>query len=141
FGFEFTKGPLSNHNEFDLTRYSDIYKYNPSLELDLYDFTFKRIYPRNNLKNKDAVESFKELQSYLDESIKYLEEIDNKIILSITAGIDSRVSAALTRSLKSKVGYLTYTKPLEKLHTKTQERIYRIDEKITRDLKDNLGWN
>src|SRR5699024_8895959 len=84
-GYQFTKRPFSNHNEFDLTRYSDIYKYNPSLELNLNSFTFKRIYPRNTLKNKSAIESFKEIQPYLDESIKYLKNIDNKIILSVTA--------------------------------------------------------
>lgn len=140
-GYKFAKRPLSNHNEFDLTRYEEIFKYNPSLELNLDSFSFKRIYPRHELRNKTADESFKELKPYLDETIKYLERQKDKIILTITAGIDSRVSAALTKSFKDNVEYLTYTKPLDTLNNKTAERIYKIDEKITRDFKENLGWN
>lgn len=139
--YSFTKRPFSNHNEFDLTRYDEIYKFNPSLELDLRTFSFKRIYPRIPLQNISAEKTFDELKPYLDQSIKYLKRQDRKIFTTITGGIDSRVSAALTKSFKNNVEYLTYTKPQESINSKTGKRIYQIDEKIAWELKDNLGWD
>lgn len=138
---DITRRPFRNSTELDFSRYVEINKFNPSLELDLQTYNFKRIYPRTVLIEKSAGDTFNELKPYLDESIKYISNQKNKIFLSITGGIDSRVSAALTNSFRDKVEYLTYTKPISELNTYTAKRIYQIDEYLTHSMKKNIPWN
>lgn len=59
---------------------------------------------------------------------------------TITAGIDSRLSASLTREIKG-MGYLTYVTPESKLASERAKEIYRIDEFITHQMKENLNWS
>lgn len=129
------------HTELDFTRFKDIYKFNPSLFLDYTNFEFTRFYPRENLIRQSSQEVFKEMKPYLDQSRIYLENIDNDKFVSVTAGIDSRVSAALTRDFSNEMEYLTYTQSRKRLATKMAKKIYKIDEKITTDMRDYLGWN
>ncbi|MFD2830013.1 hypothetical protein [Corticicoccus populi] len=139
--FIFNKRSNRKHTELDYTRFKEIYKFNPSLYLKYETFDFVRFYPRKSLSNADLKETFEELKPYLDQSIKYLESLDNNLFLTITGGIDSRVSAALTRDFSNKVEYLTYTKPMDKLATKMAKIIYKTDENITKNMKEYLGWN
>ncbi|WP_166626544.1 hypothetical protein [Jeotgalicoccus sp. S0W5] len=129
------------HTELDFTRFKDIYKFNPSLFLDYTNFEFTRFYPRENLIRQSSQEVFKEMKPYLDQSRIYLENINNDKFVSVTAGIDSRVSAALTRDFSNEMEYLTYTQSRKRLATKMAKKIYKIDEKITTDMRDYLGWN
>lgn len=128
-----------HHTELDYTRYYEIYKMNPSLALNLNDFEFARIYPREPLQDNSPEESFEKMKPYLDESVKWLQNNTQEKFLTITGGIDSRVSASLTRDIPD-VEYLTYLTPRKKLATSMARRIYKIDEEITRDMKRNLGW-
>lgn len=130
---------MLHHTELDYTRYHEIYKMNPSLALDLITFEFTRIYPRNVLKQNSPEDIFEEIKPYLDESIKWLKNNKQEKFLTITGGIDSRVSASLTRDI-SGMEYLTYLTPRKKLATSMARRIYKIDEDITRDMKRNLRW-
>jgi hypothetical protein len=140
-GCHFNKRSNSKHTELDHTRYKEIFKFNPSLQLKYEDFSFKRFYPRTELTKKNYKDIFEELKPYLDQSIKYLENLDKKVIVTVTGGIDSRVSAALTRDFSNKVEYLTYTKPIKDIHNDKAKEIYKIDEEITRDMKNYLGWD
>lgn len=139
----FTISQRSNnkHTELDYTRFKEVYKFNPSLYLKYETFNFVRFYPQDTLKKNTLKEIFDELQPYLDQSIKYLEDLNTNLFLTITGGVDSRVSAALTRDFSSKVEYLTYTQPLDKLATKMAKKIYKTDESITKSMKRYLGWN
>lgn len=130
---------MENHSELDYTRYYNIYKYNPSLKLDTASFKFERIYPRTTLPTRDTSDIFEEILPYLKESVKWLKNNKQRKFLTITAGIDSRVSASLVRTLDD-VEYLTYITPQSKLSTKMAKIIYRTDNFITQSMKDNLGW-
>lgn len=130
---------MLHHTELDYTRFYEIFKLNPSLALDLPTFEFTRIYPRNVLTQSSPEVVFEEIKPYLDESIKWLKNNNQKKFVTITGGIDSRVSASLTRDI-SDIEYLTYLTPRKKLATSMAKRIYKIDEDITRDMKRNLGW-
>jgi len=129
------------HTELDFTRFKEVYKFNPSLYLDYETFEFTRFYPRVELNKKSSIEVFKEMKPYLDESRRFLESIENDKFVTVTAGVDSRVSAALTRDFSNEMEYLTYTQSRKKLATKMAKKIYKIDEKITTDMRDYLGWN
>src|SRR5699024_7182238 len=129
------------HTELDFTRFHDIYKFNPSLYLNYNDFKFTRFYPRVDLITQSSDEVFQELKPFLDQSRLFLEGINNDKFVTVTAGIDSRVSAALTRDFSNEMEYLTYTQARKKLATRMAKKIYKIDEKITTDMRNYLGWN
>ena len=130
---------LSHHTELDYTRFYEVFKLNPSLMLDMNNFTFTRIYPRTDLTEETPEKIHKEITPYLDESINWLKNNKNEKFLTITGGIDSRVSASLSKGV-SGIEYLTYLTPQKKLATKMAKNIYKIDEDITRQMKSNLGW-
>jgi len=130
-----------NHNELDFTRYHDIFKFNPSLSLELNTFEFERVYPRVELKERTSRYTFSEMKEYLDNSIKWLKKNQQYKFLSMTGGVDSRVSAALTRELSDDIEYMTYTKSQKTLKTDLAKLIYSNDEKITKQMQRNLAWN
>lgn len=141
FNIKLTQRYPGFHTELDFTRFKEVYKFNPSLYLDFNDFEFTRFYPRAELLRQPSSEIFSKIKPYLDQSRIYLESLKNKKIVTVTAGIDSRVSASLTRDFSNEIEYLTYTQNTKKLASRMAKKIYRIDEKITRDMKDYLGWN
>lgn len=126
---------------FDFTRYEQIYKFNPSLKLNLMTGEFTRYYPHNEMVNKSMDLIIKELELYFNEMIKWLKKWDKQIILTLTGGYDSRVSMALTNSFSEKVEYVTYLHPnLSRLSDRAQE-IYDVDMFITNSIGTNLNVN
>src|SRR5699024_3169497 len=127
--------------ELDFTRFENIYKYNPSLKLDLKAFIFERIYPREELVTKTVDEVIEEIKPYFNESISWLKNQPNEKFLTITGGIDSRLSAAFTNSFSNQIEYLTYYTPAKKLATQMAKLIHLTDRKIAEQLKYNMKWN
>lgn len=126
---------------FDFTRYESIFKFNPSLKLDLNTWEFKRYYPDNKIVRKSIDAVIKELEVYFNEMIKWLKNSSKEIILTLTGGYDSRVSMALTNSFSEKVEYITYLHPnLARLSERAQE-IYDIDMYVTKTIGKNLNVN
>lgn len=130
-----------NHNELDFTRFHDVFKFNPSLSLELNTFEFERIYPRAELKERTPGYTFNEMKDYLDNSIKWLKQNQQYKFLSMTGGVDSRVSAALTRELSDDIEYMTYTRSQRNIKTELAKLIYSNDDKITGQMQKNLAWN
>src|SRR5699024_3155301 len=83
----------------------------------------------------------KEMKPYLDQEILWLKNQPNEKFLTITGGIDSRLSAALTTSFSDQIEYLTYYTPAKKLATQMARLIHLTDRKIAEQLKNNLKWN
>lgn len=126
---------------FDFTRYQNIFKFNPSLKLDLNSGKFIRYYPQTDIVPKSIDLITKELEVYFDEMIKWLKNWKREIVLTLTGGYDSRVSMALTNSFSERVEYITYLHPnLARLSERAQE-IYEIDEFITKNIGSNLNVN
>ena len=126
---------------FDFTRYESIFKFNPSLKLNLITWEFERYYPSNEIVPKSIDFVIKELEIYFNEMIKWLKNSNKEIILTLTGGYDSRVSMALTNSFSKKVEYITYLHPnLERLSKRAQE-IYDVDLYLTKTIGTNLNVN
>lgn len=124
---------------FDFIRFNQIFKFNPSLKLNLNTWTFERYYPDQELTHKSIDLIMKELEVYFEEMIKWLKNWDKEILLSLTAGYDSRVSMAITREISDKVEYITYLHPnLSRLSERAQE-IYDIDMHVTDMIGTNLN--
>lgn len=126
---------------FDFARYQNIFKFNPSLKLNLNSGEFTRYYPDKDLVPKSIDFITKELEIYFAEMVKWLKNWNKEIILTLTGGYDSRVSMALTNSFSEKVEYITYLHPnLARLSERAQE-IYDIDMFITKNIGTNLNVN
>lgn len=126
---------------FDFTRYEGIYKFNPSLKLNLDKLEFNRYYPVETLQPKNIDFIIEELEGYFDEMIYWLDNIKNNIILTLTGGYDSRVSMALTNSISHKIEYITYIhQNIDRLSARAQE-IYDTDLYITKNIASNFNVN
>lgn len=138
--YKITRRPLEVHNELDFTRYEEIQKFNPSMRLRTKDFTYRRIYPRVQLKSASVETVYRSMKTYLNEMVKWLKNNKQPKFVTVTGGIDSRVSASLTRTIDD-VEYLTYFMPDAYIKSKLAKSIYAVDRKITTEMKDNLRWN
>lgn len=139
--YEITKPSGYKNNSLDYTQFAEIKKYNPSLYTDFKNFDFIRFYPRTQLETRNVEDVFNEMKPYLDEVIKYLRSLSQTIFVTVTGGIDSRVSTSLTRDFSNQLEYLTYTKKRETLDTDLKKLVYRNDQAITAEMKKYLGWN
>ncbi|CAM2893026.1 hypothetical protein [Salinicoccus roseus] len=139
-GMELVRRPGEGHTELDFTRYEEIFKVNPSLRLSLDTFDFERIYPRADVDESDAEYSFEQMKPYLEESRQWLSKAEGELFLTLTAGIDSRVSAALIRPLRERVEFLTYYTPSKYLATRMAKIIHKIDRNVAEQMKDDMGW-
>lgn len=126
---------------FDFTRYETIFKFNPSLKLNLSEYVFERYYPEKEIVRKDIGDILKELDVYFKEMIKWLKNWNNDIILTLTGGYDSRVSMALTNELSHKIEYITYLHPDLKRLSESAQKIYDVDLFITKALEKNFRIN
>jgi len=126
---------------FDFTRFEGIFKFNPSLKLDLKTKEFTRYYPETIIERRSIGDITKELEIYFEQMNIWLKNYDNNIILTLTAGFDSRVSMALTRELSEKVEYITYEhQNIDKLSERAKE-IYEIDMYVTKTIAENFNVN
>src|SRR5699024_2365931 len=139
-GFTITRRPLEVHNELDFTRFEEIQKFNPSMRLRTGDFSYRRIYPRNSMKTSSIEKIYPTISKYFEQMIIWLQNNQQDKFVTITGGIDSRVSAALTKDIDD-IEYLTYTTPISSIKSSLAKTIYKIDTKITNEMKDNLRWN
>lgn len=138
--YKMTRRPLEVHNELDFTRFVEIQKFNPSMRLRTKDFTYRRIYPRIQLTTESVNTVYKSMEPYLTEMINWLKKNKQTKFLTVTGGIDSRVSAALTKEIEG-IEYLTYFMPDKYIRTALAKSIYATDKNITTQMKDNLKWN
>lgn len=138
--YKVTRRPLEVHNELDFTRFEEIQKFNPSMRLRTEDFSYRRIYPRVSIKTASIETIYPTISKYFDQMIKWLKSNQQTKFLTVTGGIDSRVSAALSKNIEG-IEYLTYSVPAKSIKADLARKIYRVDTKITNEMKENLRWN
>ncbi|MDO5741455.1 MAG: hypothetical protein Q4Q13_00740 [Vagococcus sp.] len=111
-GFYASNG--SDQNFADTTSYHDLYRVPANLELNLNNASVNRIYPRelrHQITVQDAVEQLKtaahnHIEVLLSNSSPY-----NRIIVSITAGIDTRTNLVLLKPYVDKLEFFTFDPP------------------------------
>src|SRR5699024_3921517 len=126
---------------FDFTRFEEIFKFNPSLKLNLNEYTFERYYPAKEISRKSIDDILKELDLYFREMTKWRKRWDNDIILTLTGGYDYLVSMALTNELSERIEYITYLHPNPKRLSEAAKKIYDIDLFNTKALEQNFRIN
>lgn len=125
----------------DLSRYQDIYKFNANTRLNVTKNEIKRIYPFKKRKEKSADEVFELIDQEIKETLKYIMSQNKKIICSLTAGHDSKVSLSYLKKYIDKITFFTYTRNLKRSDRESFKKIYRTDQEIVQAIADNLNLN
>lgn len=115
------------------TPYEDIFFLTPNTLLDVKKKEVKRFFPREELQEHSVDHVVKEISLLTKQQIEILSK-KYKLALSITAGLDSRATLALTRDYKDLFQYFTY-------YRSTFEKSLDIDKRIAKEMAENLGLN
>lgn len=98
------------------TAYRDVYILTPNTQLDLNSGNIKRYFPRNDNTENDVEEAASIVIDSAQKQLKALSEKGEKMLLSITAGIDSRMTLALSKPYSSLIEYFTYRRHNNETH-------------------------
>src|SRR5699024_2844644 len=131
---------LYNKREVDWTNSKMIFKFSPSVELNLNSFEFKRIFPRADKIEQSPEQALASVQPYIAEIISWLQQQKN-LKFSLTGGLDSRVSLAVLKPIINLIRTFTYLKSEKSLNASESSVAvsYSNDERITKDIVFNLN--
>ncbi|MCK1975518.1 hypothetical protein LNK15_00425 [Jeotgalicoccus huakuii] len=128
-------------NFLDYTNTKEVYSFNPNLYFSFSKFKFNRIYPRDQFVEREGNEVLLNIKKYLNTQINWLDNNYEKIYLSLTGGLDSKVSLSLVKPIIDKIETFTYMYRFNKDESynllNPYKRIYYLDKFIV----DNLVYN
>ncbi len=112
-----------------LTQYDEIFMLSPNTLIDLATRKIKRFFPRENLQKGSITNVLvDDLSDLFSRQIQLLNK-KNKLIVSLTGGIDSRLTLASSRTEKDDIIYFTYVYNNDRGHLKDLELAKQIAEK------------
>ncbi|MDQ0339005.1 hypothetical protein J2S00_001791 [Caldalkalibacillus uzonensis] len=108
------KNHLDSHLPGVLTPYQNIDLLTPNTLLDLNKYKVKRFFPREPLLGQKVTDQLAEELGALFTNQMDLLRKKYKLSLSLTAGVDSRLSLAAAKKHKNSIHYFTYTTDIKK---------------------------
>ena len=120
------------------TPYENIFFLTPNTLLDAFDLTIRRFYPRANLPNYNIEESVSLVSQWVERQLEHLSK-NNKLLMSLSAGIDSRTTLALTKKYTDSFKYFTYYKTNTERNSSVKS--LETDQIVVKDMTDNLRLN
>ncbi|WP_414054033.1 hypothetical protein ACMGE6_00290 [Macrococcus equi] len=127
-------------NALDYSRYEDVYKLVPSLKLTIGKGT-ERIFPNKTLNHHAYQEILSEMKKHIKNLNTSLSKIDNKLLIGITGGLDSKCTLALSKQLGNRIDTFTYMKDIYGIQDKRARQIYKNDKMIVNRLIKNININ
>lgn len=125
-------------NALDYSRYEGVYKLVPSLKL-IIGSNVERIFPNKNLTHHRYNEILSEMKKHIKNLNESLSRVENKLLIGITGGIDSKCTLALSHSLGEKISTFTYMKDIYGIQDKRARQIYKNDKMIVNRLVKNIN--
>lgn len=125
-------------NTLDNSRYEDVYKLVPSNKLTIENDT-ERIFPNTEMKTYSYQEILSEMKKHVKNLNLTLNKVNNKLLVGITGGIDSKCTLALTKSMRNPVKTFTYMKDIYSIQEKRARNIYKNDKIIVNRLVKNIN--
>lgn len=125
----------------DYTGTQSIYKFNCNNYFSFKDSQFIRYFPRIEIENQTAEEIADKTIPLLKEQVKWLSNLDKTLYLSLTGGVDSKVSLAILKSIKPKLNLFTYLIDFEKEQDGPRKDIYLRDKELVDRLVYNFDLN
>lgn len=129
---------ISRTNVLDYSRYENVFKLVPSVKLTIGQEKM-RIYPNPILKHHRYQEVLSEMKKHIKHLNLSLNKVNNKLLVGITGGIDSKCTLALTKPLTKPVHTFTYMKDIYSIQEKRARQIYKNDKVIVNRLTKNIN--
>lgn len=82
------------------TNYHDVYRLTPNMVLDLPSCKLRRIWPRKAIEHRDTADAARDVAQMMRATLLNLM-LHYRLRISVTAGLDSRTTAALCHDLRS----------------------------------------
>src|SRR5699024_1956791 len=125
----------------DFTGTVSIYKFNCNNFFSFRNSIFERYFPRYNIGKQSSEQVLEATYNYLTEQAKWLSTLDKKLYLSLTGGVDSKVSLSLLKPLKLKLSLFTYLIDFDNVVEGPRKEIYLKDKEIVNRLTYNFDLN
>jgi len=126
----------------DYTGTQSIYKFNCNNYFSFKNNKFIRYFPRENIDvNLSADQVMKETIPYLKEQVNWLSNLNKTLYLSITGGVDSKVSLSILKPLKDRLKLFTYLIDFDKEKNGPKKDIYMRDKVLVDRIVYNLDLN
>lgn len=91
-----------------VTHYRNVVQLTPNTEVELYTRKVTRVFPRGPMEEAGSHAVAEQLLPLLQGQLLRLSEGGAPLIMSLSAGLDSRTSLALSRPMKDRIEYFTY---------------------------------
>lgn len=116
------------------TPYTSVSLLPPNQMLDLHTGSFSRYWPRRRIRTRPLEEIIEVSSGYLRASLRGVLERHPRVLASLTAGTDSRVTlaTALTMDVADRIEFFTYA-------WNNNKWIDRADQRIASELARNLN--
>ncbi|WP_404329938.1 hypothetical protein [Mesobacillus maritimus] len=115
------------------TPFEDIVFLTPNTLLDIKSTQVKRFFPREDIKELPTETVVEEISVLAKKQVELLSQ-KFKLLLSLTAGLDSRTTLSLLGDYKERFEFFTYTRS-------TFNESLDIDQEIAKEMAENLGLN
>jgi hypothetical protein len=130
----------SYHLPGNYTFYKNVYILTPNTFLLLPSMEVKRFFPREPIQLQKPENCFETVTELISNLIQYLANNLN-LIVSITAGLDSRATLALSKEFKDSILYFTYYKSNNKGLHDWIDPILLKDKETALDIAQKLKIN
>jgi len=121
-----------------VTPFENIYSLTPNTFIELNSKRIERFFPRHALQKNSLSDSVAEELAYLLSNQINLLSRKYKLAVSLTAGLDSRVSLAATREVKNSILYYTYVCGFTGLDFSDKTA---SDAKLAKKISEKLDFN
>lgn len=118
------------------TIFREVLQLSPNTELQIDSMTLRRVFPRRPPLSLEVPEVVERVEPLLLSQLPFLTDTGKDLMLSLTAGIDSRTSLALMRPVIDQVTALTYVLGFGRY---AGMRIMEVDEDIAREITSTFS--
>jgi hypothetical protein len=128
------------HNAYGIpgriTQFARVFALTPNTELEFGTGEPRRFFPRDPLVPRTTSDAVDEVLPLLQRQLELLAE-RTPLVISLTAGLDSRTTLALSRSIKDRVDYFTYD---SKTGQGESGEAMRADVAAAQEMAEHLGF-
>ncbi|QTN00777.1 hypothetical protein ERJ70_16715 [Sediminibacillus dalangtanensis] len=137
---EWLKDKKTYHLPGDFTPYEDIFFLLPNHTREMNSAVTSRYFPREDLTQKNIDEVIAIVEKEANEQLNLISDKYN-ILMSLTAGLDSRSTLALLKNHLDKVKFFTYYYMHSENSDFAGSKSLLMDEKMVKEMVDNLNLN
>ena len=130
----------SYHLPGHFTNFKNVFILTPNTYLSVPSMQVKRFFPREDLVTRQPEEVYEITSDLLHNQIKHMAE-NYQLLISITAGLDSRATLSLTKNIRDRILYFTYFKSNDNGVDDMNSSTLFKDKETVQEILNNLELN